>query len=74
MGRSETRRLANKKDRRYLATWLSEMWGANMSKQIGPREAALRAMREAEKPAKATVPALPRTTGVKPVKRKAKKR
>jgi hypothetical protein len=46
-----------------------------MSKQaIGPREAALRAMREAEKPAKATVPGLPATKGVKPVKRKKVKR
>jgi len=40
-----------------------------MSKQIGPREAALRAMRETEKPTKAPVPTLPATSGKKPVKR-----
>ena len=45
-----------------------------MSKQmIGPREAALRAMRETQKPAKATVPELPATSGRKPVKRKVKR-
>jgi hypothetical protein len=39
-----------------------------MSRQtIGPRESALRAMREAEKPTKATVPALPKTSGIKPI-------
>ena len=45
-----------------------------MSQKIGPREIALRAMREADKPAKATVPALPKTKGVRPVKRKKVKR
>jgi hypothetical protein len=46
-----------------------------MSKQaIGPREAALRAMREAVKPAKVAVPAMPKTTGKRPVKRKKVKR
>jgi hypothetical protein len=46
-----------------------------MSKQaIGPREAALRAMREAEKLAKTAVPALPKTAGKRPIKRKRKGR
>jgi len=45
-----------------------------MSRQtIGPRESALRAMREAEKPTKATVPALPKTSGIKPIKRRRHK-
>lgn len=45
-----------------------------MTKTIGPREAALRAMREAEKPSKVTVPALPATSGKKPIKRKPKRK
>ena len=45
-----------------------------MSKQtIGPKEAALQAIRAANKPAKATVPTLPPTSGKKPVKRKRHK-
>jgi hypothetical protein len=49
-----------------------------MSKhEIGEREAALRRMREAQfggKPVQAAAPALPKTSGKKPVKRKRAKR
>lgn len=47
-----------------------------MSQKIGPRELALQAAREAEyrgKSVKAPVPELPKTSGTKPVKRKAKR-
>jgi hypothetical protein len=46
-----------------------------MSKTIGPREAALRAQREADNKSVAKImPKLPVTSGKKPVKRKAKRR
>ena len=47
-----------------------------MSQKIGPRELALQAAREAEyrgKSVKAPVPELPKNSGTKPVKRKAKR-
>ena len=48
-----------------------------MSQKVGARELELRRQREAQfrgKPAKAPVPELPKTSGVKPVKRKKAKR
>lgn len=48
-----------------------------MSQKIGPRELALRAMREKKpaRPAPAEIAAtLPETSGKKPVKRKAKRK
>jgi hypothetical protein len=69
--------IASTQEREPLAKRPKDSNEAAMSKQtIGPREAALRAMRENKRPApshEAVAAKLPVTSSKKPVKRKAKR-